>query len=119
MNTLTEHLKKLVSQTSSILSELRSDTLSVEGLSSKMDVREETIHQLNTLTDDINDTVINDKDRDKISSLFDKFERMNTKIDQALKNALRESRENLTTASNKRKADDKYRVHGKPDISHF
>jgi septin family protein len=119
MNSVTEHLSKLISQTSSILYELRSDTLSIEGLSSKMDVRDKTIHELNALKGDLNDTMICDEDRDKIRSLFDKFERMNTKIDEALRNALRESRENLTAASKKRRANDKYRVLGKPDISHF
>jgi len=84
-----------------------------------MDVRDDTIHQLDALKGDINDTMISDEDRDKIRSLFNKFERMNTKIDDALKDTLRQSREDLTTASNKRKADDKYRVLGKPDISHF
>lgn len=119
MNSATDHLSKLVSQTSSILGELKSDSFSLEGLESKMNLREETISKLDTLKDELNASVVSNEDRDKISSLFDKFERLNAKIETALRDALRESREKLATASNKRKADDKYRVLAKPDITHF
>lgn len=119
MKDITDHLSKLVSQSSSILGELKSDSFSIEELSVKMDLREDTIHQLDTLKDELNASTVSDEDRDKINSLFNKFERLNTKIDKALKDSLRESRETLAAASNKRKADDKYRVLAKPDITHF
>ena len=119
MSSVTEHLSTLVSQSSSILSELKSDSLSVEGLASKMDMRDTTIQLLDAHRDELNDTTISNEDRDEIKSLFDKFERLNTKIDRALKEALRESRENLAAATTKRKADDKYRHLASPDISHF
>lgn len=119
MNTLINHLNKLVSQSSSILGELKSDSFSVENLASKMDLRDETINQLDDLKDELNASTVSDEDRKIISSLFDKFERLNTKIDKVLKDSLRESRETLAAASSKRKADDKYRVLAKPDITHF
>ena len=84
-----------------------------------MELRYNTIQMLDTHRDELNDKVINDQDRDEIKSLFDKFERINVKIDRELKSALRESRENLAAATTKRKADDKYRVLAKPDITHF
>lgn len=119
MNSVTDHLSELVSQTSNILGELKSESFSLEELASKMDLRDGTIHQLDTLKDDLNASMVSDEDREKISSLFNKFERLNIKIDNALKDALRESRETLAAASNKRKADDKYHVLTKPDITHF
>lgn len=114
-----EHLGTLVSQSSTILGELNSDSLSVEELSSKMELRDNTIDLLDAHRDELNVNTISDSDRDEIKSLFDKFERLNVKIDRALKSALRESRENLAAATTKRKADDKYRVLAKPDITHF
>lgn len=114
-----DHLSTLVSHSSTILGELKSEAMSVEELSSKMELRDNTIQLLDAHRDELNDSDINDADREKIKSLFDKFERLNKKIDTALKSALRESRENLAAATTKRKADDKYRVLAKPDITHF
>jgi len=114
-----EHLDTLVSQSSTILGELKSDALSVEGLSSKIELRDNTIELLDAHRDELNNNMISDEDRDEIKSLFDKFERLNKKIDTALKSALRESRENLAAATTKRRADDKYHVLAKPDITHF
>lgn len=119
MTTVTDHLSTLISQSSSILLELKSNTFSVDELSSKMDKRDETIELLTAQHDEIDKEMISDKDRDTIQSLFDKFERLNSKIDKALKDALRTSRENLASATTKRKADDKYLTQSKPDISKF
>lgn len=84
-----------------------------------MDLRDNTIQELTSHKDEINDQMVNDEDREEIKSLFDKFERLNSKIDKALKEALKTSREDLASATTKRKADDKYRFQSKPDISHF
>lgn len=119
MPSVTEHLSTLVSQSSNILSELKSDPLSVEELALKMDLRDNTIQMLEAHKEDLNKSNISDEDRDEIKSFFDKFERLNTKIDQALKDALCKSRENLAAATTTRKADDKYRVLARPDVSHF
>lgn len=119
MDKVTDQLSKLVSQTSSILGALKSDSFSVDELTVKMDLREDTIQQLDALKDELNTSMVSDEDREQISSLFNKFERLNTKIDNALKDSLRKSRETLAAASNKRKADDKYRVLTTPDITHF
>ncbi|WP_340103564.1 hypothetical protein [Rhodohalobacter sp. 8-1] len=119
MSSITEHLSTLVSQSSSILSDLNSDLLSVEELASKMDLRDNTIRMLDAHKEDLNNSSFSDEDREEIKSLFDKFERLNSKIDRALKDALNKSRENLAAATTTRKADDKYRVLAKPDITHF
>lgn len=119
MNVLTEHLNTLILQSESILSELNKDNLEIEFIESEMDAREQTVSELAAVKTNFDESKLSDHDRDLIRTLFDKFEDLNTKINRSLQEALRESRENLTTASKKRKADDKYHVLAKPDITHF
>lgn len=119
MNVLTEHLNTLILQSDSILSELKKENLSVEFIESQMDAREQTVNELAAVKTDFDEIKLSEQDRNLIRNLFDKFEDLNTKINRSLQEALRESRENLTAASKKRKADDKYHVLAKPDITHF
>lgn len=119
MNVLTKKLNTLILQSNSILNELKKDTLSVEFIETEMDAREQTVSELVAIKTDLDESKLSEQDRDLNRTLFDKFEDLNTKINRSLQEALRESRENLTAASKKRKADDKYHILAKPDITHF
>lgn len=119
MDSLIDSLSKLVLQSTTILSELKSDSMSIDMLAEKMDARNGTIQEIEAIKNDVNESMVNDEDRAYIRSLFDKYERINKLIDKALKEALRENREELTAASKLRKADDKYRVQSVRDMSHY
>ncbi len=119
MSNVQQQLEELINRSSSILTELRNDTPSVELIRQTMDRRESAIEQLGTIAAEFRIDALTDKQQQLINSLFDRFADINEKIETALKTELLQSREKLTSATRQRKAEDKYHVLEKPDISHF
>ena len=110
MKNIKNLLNTLLEQSSTVLSELRSDSLSAANLSAKMDARNSIINDLEAMKNDIHASDFEKEERTEIQNLLDKFERINTKIETLLKRALYKNQEQLASASRVRKADDKYRT---------
>jgi len=119
MSSVKQQLEKLIGESNEMLSELQSDAPSVDLIQTRMDDREKTIRELGSAAEGFDINQLTGAERDSVQTLFNTFEEVNKEIDTALKHVLRESRENLSSATKKRKADDKYRVLEKPDISYF
>jgi len=119
MSNVKDQLEELINRSNSILAELKNEEPSMELIRETMDRRATTIEQLGTIAAGFRIDSFTDKQQQLIHSLFDRFADLNEKIETALKTELLQSREKLTSATRQRKAEDKYHVLEKPDISHF
>lgn len=119
MSNVQQQLEELINRSSSILTELKNDAPSMELIQETMDRRTTNIEQLGTIAAGFRIDNLTEKQQELIHSLFDRFADLNEKIETALKTELLQSREKLTSATRQRKAEDKYHVLEKPDISHF
>lgn len=119
MSNIKKYLNKLISQSSTVLSELNRENPEYDKVKEKLDRREYLIQEFGTLAAEFNKNSLSDNEQEVIQSLFDKFEHLNKKIEDALQSALRESREKLSSATKKRKAAEKYQSSATPNLTHF
>lgn len=119
MSNVQQQLEELITSSNSILEELMNELPSIELIQETMDKRETNIKQLGSIASGFRIDSLTEKQQQTIHSQFDQFADLNNKIETALKTELLQSREKLTSATKKRKADDKYHVLEKPDISYF
>lgn len=119
MSNVQQQLEELITSSNCILEELRNESPSIELIKETMDKRESNINQLGTIASGFRIDSLTEIQQQVIHSQFDRFADLNEKIETALKTELLQSREKLTSATRKRKAEDKYHVLEKPDISYF
>ncbi len=119
MSNMQQQLEELINRSSSILTQLHNDTPSIELVQETVDRRNSNIQQLGTIAAEFRIDALTDKQQQLIHSLFDRFADINEKIEAALRTELLQGREKLTSATIQRKAEDKYHVLEKHDISHI
>lgn len=119
MSNVQQQLDELISKSNSILTELNTESPSIDFIRETMDKREANIQQLGTIAARFRIDSLTEKQKRIVHAQFDQFADLNEKIETALKKELLHSREKLTSATRQRKAEDKYHVLEKPDISYF
>lgn len=102
-----------------ILEELQQPEPSIDTVNERMRERAEAIDKMDIMVQQFGTGNLTETQEEKLRILFEQHDVVNTQIQEALDSLLNEQREKLGEASRKRKADDKYRVLKKPDISYF
>lgn len=119
MSNVQKQLEELIHKSNQILSELKNESPSIERIRETLDLREHNIEQLGSISAGFRMDELNEKQQQIVREQFDRFANLHEQIETALKDELIRSRETLTSATRQRKAEQKYHVLEKPDISHF
>ncbi|REL38646.1 hypothetical protein DYD21_01470 [Rhodohalobacter sp. SW132] len=119
MNNVQKQLDELIQKSSSILNELKNESPSIERIRETLDLRELNIEKLGMIASGFRMDELNENQQQIIREQFDRFADLHEQIETALKDELIRSRETLTSATRQRKAEQKYHVLEKPDITHF
>lgn len=102
-----------------IVNELGKEEPSMESINRQMDLRERYIDELDALSKKQETARVSETDRNLIKNLFDNFNDLSDSIGTLLHEALYNHQEKLKNAARHRKAEDRYQVLKKPDISYF
>lgn len=120
MNELKEKFQILIQRSRDILSELQDgDEIFVELLQEHLDVRQDTINQMDLLIKNMEGMDLSTDEVESLKSLFGEFSDINQTINSELNNTLTQTRQNLTSATKRRKAEDGYHILKKPDITYY
>lgn len=119
MKQIEHQLTDLNSASRQILSELQQKEPSVELIKEKLDIRGRSVDLLGKLTESFSQETASEEEISLMKGLFDEFANLNEKIEAALEGALNQSREELVSATQQRKAEDGYNTLQNPDISYF
>lgn len=119
MKPLKEKVHLLIDRSKDILSELENEEPSFEILKKTLDDRQKNIDELDLLTKDIHINQLSDEEVKSLKTLFREFRVVNTEIQQNLNREIKNYRQDLAKATKQRKAEDKYLISEKPDITYF
>lgn len=120
MNELKEKFQILIQRSRDILSELQDgDEIFVDLLQEHLDVRQDTINQMDLLIKNMEGMDLSTDEVESLKSLFGEFSDINQTINSELNNTLTQTRQNLTSATKRRKAEDGYHILKKPDITYY
>lgn len=109
MNAIANQLFKLVRINRKIINCLHKDIADVELLREQFDKRGKYIEELSVLTTDFDKSILSANETKQLKSLFERFEKQQKKIQEALGYILEESKERLDDAIKSNKAEKSYR----------
>lgn len=120
MNELKEKFQILIQRSRDILSELQDgDEIFFDLLQEHLEVRQDTIKQMDLLIKNMEGMDLSADEVESLQSLFGEFSDINQNINSELNNTLTQTRQNLASATKRRKAEDGYHILEKPDITYY
>lgn len=110
MDKIASQLKKLIKVNRKIINQLHKDDADIELLRERFEQRGNCTQQLSELTSRIDHSVLTDKKKKTLEKLFNRFEQQQEKIDKAFDYILNKSKEQLSEAIKKNKAEKSYKA---------
>ena len=110
MDAIANQLSKLIKTNRKIMNQFHKDEADIELLGKRFDERAQYIEELSAITTNFDESTLSATEKKQLSTLFERFEQQQTKIQEALDYILRESKERLDDAIKRNKAEKSYQL---------
>jgi len=119
MISLHQKLQELNQVSESILFELDGENPSLDSIQLSLDTRNDIIGEIRDYIHSSHISDLCENEKKALKPYFNDFRQLNKEIQAKLTDSLNRNQQELVTAAKQRKAEDRYHVLKKPDISYF
>ncbi len=110
MNKVANQLKELIKINRKIINQLHKDEADMDLLQKRFDVRGNHTNEFVQITSEVDATTFTKKEKESLKKLFNRFNRQQQQIQDALNYILEESKERLDDAIKRNKAEKSYQL---------